>query len=182
MTTDDLRTRAREAAWRRLTPFPPISSAQADGYEDGFADGAEWHAAQQPSRERLAEVLYRLRSVCQGEREVIERLDQASSLAAAAVPHALVEVIVKVSARGTLTAEDLDRLGRAGYGLPPQYALTRDDHLEEIDRLRTALTTWCTQMVSGDDIWWEEAVLDLRNWVEAGAEGSPPDPWREETR
>ena len=72
--------------------------------------------------------LYRLRAICRDEREVIERLDQAASLAAAAVPSALVEVIVKVSARGVLTAEDLDRLGRAGYGLPPQYALTRGEH------------------------------------------------------
>ena len=43
--TDDLRTRAREAARAELGPFPCMSNDEADSYEDGFVDGALWHAA-----------------------------------------------------------------------------------------------------------------------------------------
>ena len=45
MTTDDLRTRAKQAARAELGPFPCMSNDEADSYEDGFVDGALWHAA-----------------------------------------------------------------------------------------------------------------------------------------
>ena len=60
--TDDLRTRAREAAeW--LYPEPQYDSltyphGAVRGYmRVAFIKGALWHAAQQPTREQIAEVL-----------------------------------------------------------------------------------------------------------------------------
>ena len=87
--TDDLRTRAREAAWRRLTPFPPISSAQADGYEDGFADGAEWHAAQQPTLDvdEVARVLHDAACTCDGTTHTPQWWENRERSARAVVAH-----------------------------------------------------------------------------------------------
>lgn len=48
MTTDDLRTRAREAA---LVASIPCDTAEKPPFCEGFIDGALWHAAQQPSRD-----------------------------------------------------------------------------------------------------------------------------------
>lgn len=57
--TDDLRTRAREAAERRWPLHVSVADATprdwtAYGRRDGFVKGAVWHAAQQPSREQVA--------------------------------------------------------------------------------------------------------------------------------
>ena len=54
MTTDDLRTRAREAA---LVASIPCGTAEKPPYREGYVDGYLAHAAQQPTREQIAEVL-----------------------------------------------------------------------------------------------------------------------------
>ena len=55
MTTDDLRTRAREAAeeWAFEQGMFPLTTTE----KRTFVRGALWHAAQQPTREQIARAL-----------------------------------------------------------------------------------------------------------------------------
>ena len=54
MTTDDLRTRAREAAVR----YSPAHVSEYMGYWKGYMDGFLAHEAQQPSREQIARAMH----------------------------------------------------------------------------------------------------------------------------
>ena len=59
MTTDDLRTRAEAASLKRAPRHHIFESSNANAhYRAGFMDGFKWHAAQQPTREQVAEVLW----------------------------------------------------------------------------------------------------------------------------
>ena len=49
--TDDLRTRAREAAW---DTYPKPWDGRVADRREAFIAGALWHATQQPTREQIA--------------------------------------------------------------------------------------------------------------------------------
>lgn len=58
--TDDLRTRAEAASLIRAPRHHIFESSNANAhYRAGFMDGFKWHAAQQPTRKQIAEVLVR---------------------------------------------------------------------------------------------------------------------------
>lgn len=59
MTTDDLRTRAREAAAEaHPEPWPGMVPMAQFSYAEGYAAGYLAHAAQQPSREQIARAIH----------------------------------------------------------------------------------------------------------------------------